>query len=71
MRLKSINPYTGEVTAEFDPLPDEACGEAVRRGREAFEKWRRLPVADRVKPVAKLASIFRQNKRRIRSNSHH
>ncbi|MGA2400134.1 MAG: NAD-dependent succinate-semialdehyde dehydrogenase [Syntrophobacteraceae bacterium] len=63
MKLKSINPYTGEVTAEFDPLPDEACGEAVRKGREAFEKWRKLPVADRLKPVAELASIFRRKKR--------
>jgi len=63
MKLKSINPYTGEVTAEFDPLPDEACGEAVRRGKEAFETWRRLAVADRVRPIANLASIFRRKKR--------
>ena len=27
MKLKSVNPFTGEVTAEFDPLPDEACRE--------------------------------------------
>ncbi len=63
MKLKSINPYTGEVNAEFDPLTDEACGRAVRRGREAFEAWRKLAVADRVKPIANLASIFRRKKR--------
>ncbi len=63
MKLKSINPFTGKITAEFDPLPDEACREAVLKGKEAFEKWRKLPVSDRVKPVAKLASIFRQKKR--------
>ncbi len=62
MKLRSINPFTGEVTAEFDPLPDEACREAVFRGKEAFGQWRKLDVSDRVKPVAKLASIFRQNK---------
>ena len=63
MKLKSINPYTGEVNAEFDPLTDEVCGRAVRRGREAFEAWRKLAVADRVKPIANLASIFRRKKR--------
>ncbi len=63
MKLKSINPFSGEVTAEFDTLPDESCREAVLKGKEAFEKWRKLPVSDRVKPVAGLASIFRQRKR--------
>jgi succinate-semialdehyde dehydrogenase/glutarate-semialdehyde dehydrogenase len=62
MKLKSINPFTGEVTAEFDPMPDEACREAVLRAEEAFGKWRKIYVSDRVKPIAKLASIFRQNK---------
>ncbi len=62
MKLKSINPFSGEVTAEFDPLPYEECWEAVLRGRDAFGKWRKLDVSDRVRPVAKLASIFRRNK---------
>jgi len=62
MKLKSVNPFTGEVTAEFDPLSDEACRDAVLKGQEAFGKWRKLGVSDRLKPVAKLASIFRQNK---------
>ena len=63
MKIKSINPYTGEVNAEFDPLADDACREAVERGRKAFDAWRKLSVADRVKPVANLASIFRRKKK--------
>ncbi len=62
MKLKSINPFSGEVTAEFDALSDESCREAVLKGKEAFKKWRKLSVADRVRPVARLASIFRQKK---------
>jgi succinate-semialdehyde dehydrogenase/glutarate-semialdehyde dehydrogenase len=62
MKLRSINPFTGEVTAEFDPLPDEACREAVLRGKKAFGEWKKLNVSDRVIPVANLASIFRRNK---------
>jgi len=38
MKLKSINPFSGEVTAEFDTLPDESCIEAALKGKEAFEK---------------------------------
>ncbi len=62
MKLKSINPFTGELTAEFDTMTEDACREAVFKGRGAFEKWKRLSVADRLKPVAKLASIFRRKK---------
>jgi len=51
------------MTAEFDPLSDEACREAVLNAKEAFEKWRRLPLSDRLKPVAALASIFRRKKK--------
>lgn len=62
MTLKSINPFTGDLTAEFDPMTDDACREAVFRGRAAFEKWKRLPISDRVKPVERLAAIFRRKK---------
>jgi succinate-semialdehyde dehydrogenase / glutarate-semialdehyde dehydrogenase len=63
MKLKSVNPFSGGVNAEFDTLPDESCSEAVLKGKEAFVKWRKLPVSDRVKPLAGLAAILRQNKR--------
>ncbi len=63
MKLRSINPFTGKVTAEFDSLPDEACGEAALRAKEAFGKWAKLAVSDRVKPIAELASILRRNKK--------
>ncbi len=63
MKLRSINPFTGETTAEFDPLSDEACRQAVIRGKEAFEIWRKVSVSERVKPIAKLGSILRQKKK--------
>jgi succinate-semialdehyde dehydrogenase/glutarate-semialdehyde dehydrogenase len=62
MRLKSINPFTGEVTAEFDSTPEEACDQAVLKAEEAFHKWRKVDLSERLASVAKLASIFRQNK---------
>lgn len=62
MKLKSVNPFSGEVTAEFDELSDDAVLQAVVRAREEFGKWRKVSVANRLKPVAKMASILRQNK---------
>ncbi len=62
MKLKSINPFTGELNAEFDPMSDQACREAVLKARGALAKWKKLPVSDRIKPLAKLASILRRKK---------
>ncbi len=64
MKLRSINPYSGEVTREFDSSSYEACEEAVIRGKEAFASWRKLSVSERLKPVARLADILQERKRK-------
>ncbi len=65
MKLKSINPFTGQITAEFDTMPDEVCRERVLRAKEAFEAWRKLSISERLKPVSKLASILRHKIREL------
>lgn len=57
--MKSINPFDGAVNKEFETLTLKACEDAVNRAKYAFERWKRMPVSERVKPIAKLASIFR------------
>ncbi len=64
MSLKSINPFSGEVNGEFDPFSYEACGEAVSRSNAVLEEWRKLPISERVKPLVRLASMFRGRKRK-------
>ncbi|MFZ2446652.1 MAG: NAD-dependent succinate-semialdehyde dehydrogenase [Syntrophobacteraceae bacterium] len=61
--MKSVNPFNGKINKEFDPLPYEGCREAVLRAREAFALWRRMPVSERVRPIAELASILRSKTR--------
>lgn len=63
MSIRSINPFTGIVTREFDPFSYDLCVEAAGRAKEAFGDWRKLPVSERVKPIERLASIFRSRKR--------
>ncbi len=57
--MKSINPFDGTINKEFDAHNLKACEDALDRAKGAFEQWKRLPVSDRLKPIAKLASIFR------------
>jgi succinate-semialdehyde dehydrogenase/glutarate-semialdehyde dehydrogenase len=65
MKLESINPFTGELNAEFNTLSDDACREAALKGKEAFERWGRLSVSDRVEPLAKLALILKEKKKEV------
>jgi succinate-semialdehyde dehydrogenase / glutarate-semialdehyde dehydrogenase len=63
MKLRSINPYSGKITGEFDAMSFADCRLSVSRARETFAQWRKLPLSERLKPVAKLASLFRDRKR--------
>jgi succinate-semialdehyde dehydrogenase/glutarate-semialdehyde dehydrogenase len=63
MKLRSINPYSGTITAEFNAMSFADCERSVSRAQETFVQWRKLPVTERLKPVATLASIFRDRKR--------
>jgi len=62
MKIRSINPFTEEINKEFDPLSAAQADEAVQKAREAFGAWKRLGVADRVKPLARLAANLQQRK---------
>ena len=63
MKLKSINPFNGKITREFESMSFDDCKRAVDRGRDTFLEWRKLPVSERLKPIARLASLFRDAKR--------
>jgi len=47
--LKVVNPATGQQIAEVPITPPQAVPEAVRRARAAFQHWKRLSVAQRVR----------------------
>lgn len=63
MTLKSVNPFTGETNKEFDAYSLDTCERAVDRAKEVFARWKKVPVAERVKPLARLAAILRGRKR--------
>lgn len=61
MKMRSINPFTEEVAAEFDVLPFEECAAAAGRAREAFAAWRAVPIGERRQRVRKAGELLREN----------
>ena len=64
MKIRSINPYTEEIMAEFDLLTWEETTQKIKRSRESFSSWRETEIKDRVRLLKNLAAILRNNKRK-------
>jgi succinate-semialdehyde dehydrogenase/glutarate-semialdehyde dehydrogenase len=60
--LRSINPATGELVAEFAPHSPSEINEAVAAAHAAFEHWRRIPLAARAEKLRALAKMLRQQR---------
>ena len=64
MKIKSINPYTEEVMAEYDLLSWEETTEKIKRSREAFSTWKNTDIRDRVELLKNVAAVLRVNKKK-------
>ena len=64
MKIKSINPYTEEIMAEYDLLSWEETTDKIKLVREAFSSWRETDIKYRVELLKKLAIVLRNNKRK-------
>ena len=60
MKLQSINPATDEIIGEFEGMDADAAVAATQACRAAQQKWRELPIEERVKPLQKLALLTRE-----------
>jgi succinate-semialdehyde dehydrogenase/glutarate-semialdehyde dehydrogenase len=63
-KLLSINPYTEEVMKKYPIMSTWEVNGQVNDSREAFLKWRYVPVAERAASLKKLAEALRSEKRR-------
>ncbi len=59
--LRSVNPATGTMRAEFAPHSDADIDRALSAAVDAQASWRRVAVEDRVKVLSKLAQVLRAN----------
>jgi len=63
-RILSVNPYTEEVMKKYPVMGTLELNGQVGLSREAFKKWRSVPVQDRAALLKKLAEVLRAEKRR-------
>ena len=63
--MKSINPATGEILAEYPMLSAEALEGRLALAMAAAVRWRATPVAERAAVVARLGALLDAEKKRL------
>jgi aldehyde dehydrogenase (NAD+) len=63
--LKTVNPATEEVLAEFAQGTEEDVDRAVRAARAAFPAWSALPGSERAKYLFRIARIVQERSREL------
>ena len=61
-QMKSINPYTGELISTLDTLTLEQCREEIDKSRQAFARWKQVPVEERAGAMKKVGAKLLENK---------
>ncbi len=63
MRIRTVNPATGDVVEEYESHTDREVDQLLTRADEAFASWRRLGFAERAAPMRHAAEILKRDKR--------
>jgi len=63
MKIRSINPYTEELTDEFELMTPEAVDSEVNKARLAFRTWSSMPVISRAAHIGRMGGHLRAEKR--------
>jgi succinate-semialdehyde dehydrogenase / glutarate-semialdehyde dehydrogenase len=56
----TVNPYSGETLKEFETLSRDQLDRAIAAADDAFEAWRRRPIADRAAVVRRAGELLAQ-----------
>jgi len=59
MKIKSINPASGELLATYDEMEPAAVNAIIGDVHAVFLHWRRVPIAERAGPMRKAGEILR------------
>lgn len=59
--LPVVNPANAAVIGEVLMTPKEVVAQAVEAGQSAFERWRHVPVTERVQPLFKLKFLLEEH----------
>lgn len=61
-KIETINPSTGKVIATYDNESPEQVSRKVKDARDAFLKWKKLDLAERVEYMRRLGRVMRKNR---------
>ncbi|MDY6893412.1 MAG: aldehyde dehydrogenase family protein, partial [Chloroflexota bacterium] len=59
MKIKSVNPATGETIKEYAEMTPDATREAIEKSHEAFLTWKKTSFAERAGLMKNTANILR------------
>ena len=62
MAIESVNPATGETLETYEEMTPQQAAAVVAEAHEAWKTWRKVPFAERARPMKKAASILRERK---------
>lgn len=63
--FKFINPVNNKFIKEFNLYSDEQIEKVLENSKEAFKKWRILPLKERLKKMEKLADKLESYKEEL------
>lgn len=61
MKFDSINPYNGEVVGTYKETTKPELLKILDTSQEVFEKWRKVPLAERTRLISKAGQVLRDN----------
>jgi acyl-CoA reductase-like NAD-dependent aldehyde dehydrogenase len=60
--IQSINPFTGEVNAEYKLLTREELDNKIKLADQTFNVWKKTPASVKKELFLKLANVFENNR---------
>jgi len=62
MSLDAVNPATGELLKTYNEMTPGETASAVEEAHAAWKSWRKVPFAERARPMKKAAAVLRERK---------
>ena len=62
MAIATINPATGETLETFEPLSELEIDRRLQNAANAFQQYRRMPIAERARRMMQAAQVLEQRR---------
>jgi succinate-semialdehyde dehydrogenase/glutarate-semialdehyde dehydrogenase len=63
--IESVNPATGDIIQTYEEMTPNDAASAVAEAHGAWRAWRKMPFAERARPMKKAAAILRERRNEL------